>query len=64
MHHGAKVNYYGISRIRSSLIHFAFGKTTSGIASLLVVVLTIRELPVPEYAVLVTLQALVMMVGR
>ncbi len=62
MHHGAKVNYYGMSRIRSSLIHFAFGKTASGIASLLVVVLTIRELPVPEYAVLVTLQALVMMI--
>jgi O-antigen/teichoic acid export membrane protein len=60
--HGAKVNYYGISRIRSSLIHFVLGKTASGVASLLVVVLTIRELPVPEYAVLVTLQALVMMI--
>ncbi|HEX5788456.1 MAG TPA: lipopolysaccharide biosynthesis protein [Woeseiaceae bacterium] len=59
---GAKVNYYGISRVRRSLIHFATGKSASAVASLAVVVITIRELPVSEYAVFVTLQALVMMV--
>lgn len=58
----AKVNYYGIARVRRSLIHFVTGKSASAIASLLVVVITIRELEVSEYAVFVTLQAMVIMV--
>lgn len=62
MKNKAKVNYYGISRIRRSLIHFALGKSASAIASLLIVIITIRELPVSEYAVFVTLQAMVLIV--
>lgn len=61
MQNRAKVDYYGISRIRRSLVHFAFGKSASAIASLSVVIISIRELEVSEYAVFVTLQALVIM---
>jgi O-antigen/teichoic acid export membrane protein len=54
----AKANYYGMSRFRHSLVHFLLGKSTSAIASLVVVIITIRELEVSEYAVLVALQAM------
>ncbi len=62
MKNQAKVNYYGIARIRRSLVHFALGKAASAIASLLIVIITIRELPVSEYAAFVTLQAMVLIV--
>ncbi len=62
MKNQAKVNYYGISRVRRSLVHFALGKSASAIASLLIVIITIRELAVSEYAAFVTLQATVLIV--
>jgi O-antigen/teichoic acid export membrane protein len=54
-------DYYGIAKIRSSLVHFLFGKGFSAFAALFSVVLVIRELPISEYAIYATLHAMVMM---
>lgn len=60
MNETSKPDYYGIGKVRSSLFHFLFGKGFSAIASLVVVVMIIRELAVAEYAIYATLHALVM----
>ena len=54
-------DYYGLAKIRSSLVHFLFGKGFSAFAALLSVVLIIRELPISDYAIYATLHAMVMM---
>jgi O-antigen/teichoic acid export membrane protein len=59
--HQHRPDYYGLAKIRSSFVHFLFGKGFGAFAALLSVVLIIRELPISEYAIYATLHAMVMM---
>lgn len=55
--------HYGLPEFRRSFTHFILGKGVSAGASLTVLVLLIRELSAPEFAVYTSWQALMLMTG-
>lgn len=55
--------HYGFNAIKRSLAHFALGKTSRLITSLLVFVILARELPLDEYGVYISFQAVIQIVG-
>lgn len=55
--------HYGLHAFRRSFTHFMLGKGVSAAASLTVLVLLIRELSAPEFAVYTSWQALILMAG-
>jgi O-antigen/teichoic acid export membrane protein len=55
--------HYNSSRIRQSLIHFITGKAFTAISTLSVMLLLARALPKADYAVVITVEAIVTLTG-
>ncbi|MFA5171870.1 MAG: oligosaccharide flippase family protein [Sulfuriferula sp.] len=55
--------HYNASRIRHSLLHFLTGKAFTAISTLSVMLLLARALPKADYAVVITLEAIVTLTG-
>lgn len=51
-------NPYGASRVKRSLIHFIFGKFSTAILGISLILLLVRTLPVAEYGIYVVLLAM------
>lgn len=58
MKHKSVENPYGAARVKSSLIHFIFGKFTSAIIGISLILLLVRSLPVKEYGIYIVLVAM------
>lgn len=55
---------FGLHAFRRSLGHFVLGKGASAIASILVLIIVVRELSLAEFAVYTTVTALILVVGK
>ncbi len=56
-------DHYGAAAIRTSFMHFVFGKGVSASATLLVLFILVRQLEVAEFAAYTSLHALVLILG-
>ena len=55
--------HYGLNAVRSTLRHFLLGKVFTSISSVAVLLLLARELSIPDYAIYILIQAVILIVG-